>query len=94
MHTTKKTWQYVLYICILLAAISLLFQWYSTTNSRRIEKQNLNYAMDSAEQMSRRIESEFNNALLRVRNYAYLLGTGQSGPEITSDLLKGGERIF
>ena len=91
MHTTKKTWQYVLYICILLAAISLLFQWYSTTNSRRIEKQNLNYAMDSAEQMSRRIESEFNNALLRVRNYAYLLGTGQSGPEITSDLLKGME---
>ena len=91
MHTTKKTWQYVLYICILLAAISLLFQWYSTTNSRRIEKQNLNYAMDSAEQMSRRIESEFNNALLRVRNYAYLLGTGQNGPEITSDLLKGME---
>ena len=91
MHTTKKTWQYVLYICILLAAICLLFQWYSTTNSRRIERQNLNYAMDSAKQMSQRIESEFNNALLRLRNYAYLLGTDQNGTKITSELLKGME---
>ena len=76
MGTAKKTWQNVLYICILLAAVILLFQWYSTTNSRRIENQNLNYAMDSAFQTSQRIESEFNSALLRLRNYAYLLGTG------------------
>lgn len=91
MGTTKKTWQNVLYICILLAAVILLFQWYSTTNSRRIENQNLNYAMDSAFQTSQRIESEFNSALLRLRNYAYLLGTGQSRPEITAGLLKGME---
>ena len=91
MGTTKKTWQNVLYICILLAAIVLLFRWYSTANSRRIENQNLNYAMDSADQTAKRIESEFNSALLRLRNYAYLLGTNQTSPEITAGLLKGME---
>ncbi len=91
MRTTKKTWQNVLFICILLAAIVLLFRWYATANSRRIERQNLNYAMDSADQTAKRVESEFNSALLRLRNYAYLLGNGQSRPEITAGLLKGME---
>lgn len=55
MHTTKKSWQNVLYIGILLAGICLLFYWYSTTNSQRIEDQNLNYAMDSARQTTLRM---------------------------------------
>lgn len=91
MHTQSKTWQNVLYIGILLAAICLLFQWYSTSNKQRIEHQNLNYAMDSAAQTSQRIESEFSNALLRIRNYAYLLGVGQTRTEITTELLEGME---
>ena len=91
MRVPKKTWRNVLYICVLLAAVVLLFQWYSAANSRRIENQNLNYAMDSAWQTSQRIESEFGNALLRVRNYAYLLSSGQSQTEITAELLKGME---
>ena len=91
MHTTKKNWKNVLYTCILLAAIIVLFRWYSTVNSRRIERQNLNYAMDSAHQTAQRVESEFNSALLRLRNYAYLLGSGQNYPEITAGLLKGME---
>lgn len=37
MRTQSKTWQNVLYICILLAAICLLFQWYSTANRQRIK---------------------------------------------------------
>ena len=91
MRTTKKTWTNVLYICILLAAVCLLFRWYSTANSRRIERQNLNYAMDSANQTAQQIESEFSGALLRLRNYAYLLGTGESRPQITAELLRGME---
>ena len=91
MRTQSKTWQNVLYICILLAAICLLFQWYSTTNRQRIEHQNLNYAMDSANQMSQRIKSEFSNALLRVRNYAYFLGIDQNRLTVTAQLLKGME---
>ena len=91
MRTSKKTWQNVLYIGIVLAAVFLLFRWYSSANSRRIENQNLNYAMDSALQTTHRIESEFNNAMLRLRNYAYLVGVGENEPDITTELLKGME---
>ena len=90
MRMSKKSWQSVLYIALLLIAIVFLFRWYSTENSRRIENQNLNYAMDAAAQTAVRIESEFNNALLRLRNYAYLLGNGQS--EVTAGLLGGMEQ--
>ena len=91
MRTTKKTWWNALCVCALLAAIFLLFRWYSTANSQRIERQNLNYAMDSAGQTAGRVESEFNSALLRLRNYAYLLGASQGRPEITAGLLRGME---
>ena len=91
MRTAKRTWQNILLILVLLAAICLLFQWYSSANRRRIEKQNLNYAQDSTRQTTRRIASEFNNALLRVRNYAYLIGVGMDKSNITTDLLKGME---
>ena len=91
MRALKKTWQNVLYIVLLLAAICLLFRWYSTTNSQQIENRNLNYALDSARQTSLRIDSEFTNALQRLRNYAYLLGSGRDQPEITASLLRGME---
>lgn len=92
MNTNKKTWTNVVFAIILLAAICLLFVWYSTANSKRIEKQNLNYSMDSAVQLSHRVGSEFNNALLRIKNYAYLFSTNQTSPVITADILKGMEK--
>ncbi len=88
MRTTKKNWQTILYICILLAAICLLFLWYSTTNSRQIENRNLIYAMDSARQTAIRISSELTNAQRRVHNYAYLLSMTASEPELSTELLK------
>lgn len=92
MNTNKKTWTNVAFAVILLAAICLLFVWYSTANSKRIEKQNLNYSMDSAVQLSHRVGSEFNNALLRIKNYAYLFSTNQTSPVVTADILKGMEK--
>ena len=91
MRTHEKPWKNCLYILVLIIAIILLFRWYSVSNSERIEEQNLNYAMDSARMTSLRIDSEFNNALLRLRNYAYLIGNTSSKPVITADLLKGME---
>ena len=88
MRTTKNTWQSVLYILILLAAVCLLFWWYSVTNSQRIERQNLNYAMDSARQTAQRIDGELTNALRRVRNYAYVFSASPDGPDITSEMLR------
>ncbi len=86
MRTAK--WQNILYIFLLLAAIFLLFQWYSATNSRQIEERNLNYAMDSARQAALRLDSELLNGLRRVRNYAYLLSTTMQEPDVGTDLLR------
>lgn len=88
MNTTKKTWQNVLYILILLTAISLLFRWYSVSNRQQIEDRNLNYAMDSARQTTQGISNEFTNAVRRVRNYAYFLSVGLNSSEIDADMLK------
>ncbi|MCM1058481.1 MAG: response regulator [Firmicutes bacterium] len=88
MNTAKKTWQNILYILILLAAIVLLFRWYSVSNRHRIEDRNLNYAMDSAHQTAQGISSEFVNAERRVRNYAYFLSMGIDVAEIDADMLK------
>ena len=88
MRTPKKTWKNVLYTCALLAAICLLFQWYSSTNSRQIENRNLSYAMDSARQTARRISGELTNAQRRVHNYAYLLAMTASGRDMGVELLR------
>lgn len=86
MGTVKK--QNILYILILLAAVCLLFRWYSATNSERIEQRSLNYAMDSARQTVQRINSELINARRRVHNYAYFLSTMVDRPEIGAEMLK------
>ncbi len=88
MRTPKKTWKNVLYTCVLLAAICLLFQWYSSMNSRQIENRNLSYAMDSARQTARRISGELTNAQRRVHNYAYLLAMTASGRDMGVELLR------
>ncbi|MCM1496429.1 MAG: response regulator [Bacteroides sp.] len=87
MNISKKTWQNILYILILLIAIFLLFRWYSVSNSRQIENRNLNYAMDSARQTTLGISNEFANAQRRVRNYAYFLSVGMNEEEIDADML-------
>ena len=89
MQTPRKARKTIVYTGVLLIAIVLLFQWYSITTRQRIEHQNLNYALDSSRQMAQRIESEFDNTFLRVRNYAYLLSSDQGRSEIDVGFLKG-----
>ncbi len=86
MHRRRKTIQSIIYILVLLTAIICLFYWYSHQNSRRIERQNLTYAADSAQQMAGHIENELQNALNRISTYAYFLG--ESLTESTVDLKK------
>ncbi|MCM1499350.1 MAG: response regulator [Clostridium sp.] len=88
MNTTKKNWQNIVYILILMAAIFLLFRWYAVSNRKQIEDHNLNYAMDSAHQTALGISNEFANAGRRVRNYAYFLSVGMKASEIDADMLK------
>ena len=88
MRETKRSWQNVLYILILLTAICLLFHWYSSANSQWIELRNLNYAIDSAQQTALRIDSELTNAQRRVRNYAYCLSETLNEPNISTKMLR------
>ena len=46
----KKPLQEVMYVLGLVAAIVVLFFWYTTQNSSRMEERNKNYAADSARQ--------------------------------------------
>ena len=91
MHSTKLSWQNVLYITILLAGVFLLFLWYSATNRRQIEATNQTYAMDSTRQTVLGVRNGFSSARQLVRSYAYLLSEAEDsseviGPDILTEL--------
>ena len=87
MNERRKTLKRVFYVGVLLFAIVVLFWWYTRQNSHRIEKQNLNYALDSAQQTANNIERELENAQNRLSTYAYFLGEGMTEPEIDAQAL-------
>jgi len=78
-------------VLFLLAVVLVLFWWYTSQNSKRIENQNLVYAADSARQKADHIEAEFQNALNRISTYSYFLGESLSEPQVTPQMLKGME---
>lgn len=84
----KKPLQDIIYATFLLVAIILLFFWFTAQNSRRTEKQNRDYAEDSARMKSEQINDELNNALSRIETYAYFVGESLSEPNITTQMLK------
>ncbi len=92
MSAKKKYLSRGVYILLMLAAILVLFRWYTLQNSIRIEKQNLTYAADSARQKAAHVEAELANALNRINTYAYFLGEGLSEPVVTPQMLQGMEK--
>ena len=83
----KKSLQEIIYAAFLLAAMIILFFWFTSQNSRRTEEQNREYAADSARMKSEQIDEELNNALGRIRTYAYFAGEGLTEPVITAQML-------
>jgi len=59
----KKTLQEIVSVMILLVAIIVLFQWYTTQNRERIGERNKNYAADAAQIKAVQIDEELSNAL-------------------------------
>jgi len=88
MKEKKKSLQEVGYVLILLAAIIVLFQWYTTQNKNRMESRNKNYALDSARQIATRIDEELNNALEMISTYTYFVGKSLTEPKISPEALK------
>ncbi len=83
----KKPLQEIIYAVFLMMAIILLFFWFTERNSRRTEKQNRDYAADSARLKSEQIDEELNNALSRLGTYAYFVGEGLTEPVVTAQSL-------
>ncbi|MDE6567982.1 MAG: response regulator, partial [Lachnospiraceae bacterium] len=83
----NKPLQEIIYAIFLLIAIIFLFLWFTEQNSKRTEKQNRDYAADSAQLKSVQIDEELNNALGRIRTYAYFIGEGLTEPVITVQML-------
>ena len=89
MKQQRKLWQPTIYAILFMIAVLILFVIYTKQNRVRIQEQNKVYAEDSARQTVERIESEFDNALKRVRNSAYLVSEGVDSSEINVGILKG-----
>lgn len=88
MKNRKKTVQEVIWVVVLLAAMIVLFQWYTTQNSVRMEERNKNYAADSARQTMTRINEKMNNALELINTYAHFVSEGLKEPVINEQLLQ------
>ncbi|MCM1252594.1 MAG: response regulator [Clostridium sp.] len=87
MKGKKKSLQEIIYVLILLAAMLIAFQWYTTQNSNRMEERNKNYAADSARQKATRIDEELQNALNIVSTHAYFLEHNLEEPIVTAQTL-------
>ena len=85
---TKKSLQDVLIVVLLLVAVVILFCWFTTQNSVRMEERNQSYASDSARQTMTRINEEMNNGLALITTYAHFVGEGLSKPVIDEQLLQ------
>ena len=84
----RKSLQQVVYVLLLLAAIVVLFQWYTTRNRARIEERNRNYAADSAQLKAVQIDGELSNALSRINTYAFFIEESLSEPVVSTQTLQ------
>ncbi len=62
----KKTLQEIVSVMILLVAIIVLFQWYTTQNRERIGERNKNYAADAAQIKAVHFEKKVQNHLALI----------------------------
>ena len=62
MKSTKPVHE-MTYILLLLPAIIIVFYWFSSQNTSRMEERNQYYALDCARQKTMQIDGELNNAM-------------------------------
>ena len=87
MKGKGKILQQIVYVLLLLVSIIILFHWYVTQNSKRMEERNKSYAADSARQMAEQIDEEFKSALNLINTYTYFIGEGLTEPVIRAEML-------
>lgn len=84
----RKSFQDIIIVIFLLIAVVILFCWYTTQNSVRMEQRNKSYAADAARQTMTRINEKMNNALALITTYAHFVSEGLDKPVIDEQLLK------
>ncbi|MDE5897962.1 MAG: response regulator, partial [Treponemataceae bacterium] len=83
----RKSIQEVIFVLPLIAAVIVIFCWYTKQNSRRMVERNKTYAADSAGLKAAQIDDELNNALLRIRTYSYFIGGSLAEPSLPAEML-------
>lgn len=84
----RSVQEIIYYVLPLIAAVIILFCWYTAQNHRRMVKRNENYAADSANIKAEQIDDELSNTLLRISTYSYFIGESLDYPHLTTQMLK------
>lgn len=84
----RKMWMQILFACILLAFVVVIFVFFTKENNERIIQQNENYVEDVTVQMAERIEDVLTGAQDSIDTMAYLYGKSLESPEVDVKALK------
>ena len=91
MERKKKPRQGAVYVLLLLAAIIILFHWYTLQNQRRMVERNKNYAADSAHLAAAKIDEKLKSAQSLISVYVHFLEESLEEPMVTVEMLKNME---
>ncbi|MCM1335631.1 MAG: response regulator [Bacteroides sp.] len=79
-------------VLILIAAVVLVFFWFSMRTESRTEQQNREYASDSARLKTERIVEDLKNALNQIKTYSYFAGESLADPDTLTAALANMEK--
>lgn len=84
----RKVWMQILFTCILLAFIVIIFIIFTKENNERIIRQNESYVEDATVQVAERIDDILTSAQNSINTIAYLYGKSLESPEVDAKALK------
>lgn len=84
----RKIGMQILFACILLAFIVLIFIIFTKENNERIIRQNESYVEDATVQVAERIDDILTSAQNNIYTMAYLYGKSLESPEVDAKALK------
>ena len=84
----RKIWIQILFACILLAFIVVIFVIFTKENNERIIRQNESYVADATIQVAEWIDDTLTSAQNNINTMAYLYGNSLESPKVDAKALK------
>lgn len=84
----RKIWMRILFACVLLAFIVIIFIIFTKENNERIIRQNESYVEDATVQVAERIDDILTSAQNSIHTMAYLYGKSLKSPVVDAKALK------